>query len=1051
MGNAHKDALHQGINELIQNLLRSTETRLGQNLPEEQQELLCGSELFKVRNLIMEFEQTPKHLDAYLQQHVDGLSRIYFLVDPGSQLATLCSTCFYQLCVVRNYKHVVNFLSDDVSITEKLIRRVLDSRIEEFETYLLLLWLSSIVMIPLPLEGIRIGLRDFLYRLSIENLRKNGSASMTQKISAVLLSRLLTRSDCDDLLVSYLSNCFDQWPEWDHGEKLGHLMTIKLILKQSSNASVASYTPEIYDRIVLVDLLLIKYHQDMLIPNTNILYLMRILSRLARFYLNQAGYHNVSAIVNNYINDILNPLASRFDIALRESMAKCLSKIVSFLQLKAVNYAEQLVWYVTKQLRIPELEGCPSKYNPDLSINTSNLSVAKYHTALLFYGFLFLNRVCHVDFLPALLSLIHKTLFVSSIQFSIVQGSQIRDASCFCLWALFRSLPPTDFENISLNTTMIHDIWADILTVLICDEDYTIRRCAVPVLQEFIGRFGPILVQTMKNPNGRNLIELTASLVDSERALSSRDLVQHGYPALLLSPRIIEVLTSQNVEFGYYLRCSNLHLELLEAGDAVSVETIFDTSVKQVDHKNLLLDSFRSGNDLSLIPLGLLVRSGRFDPESLLISGLDDVLSRHSEFTQKISHLFWYSSCIIAGKQEEAESFWALYLPVIGNEASSKGDLKKVVTMSLEATARIQMPEPVFDELCKRLSYGSPQIASLLSWSDFGEAQRSQLLLMILDRSVDAETRAALIDGYTALYSENRADYRSELPILDLLDDYTLTNKGDVGLKVRVACLKHCLENKLLVELALRAKVVRLAAESMDSVRILAFALLTGEDDSTLRSITYEEYFSELLGIYATFNDNEQTAFWRGLVHSVAGLKVSKAVVNQAFRLFLVWFENALLETKEQALAILLRQLKLTKPFVQLDHQEQKTLLSTLNLFVKLFEASVELPLLNHTALFIRAYNLQLNAPAARTALVLQVFHHLSLGSTETSQKARQRVCQIFCQTLKPQIRRLAQDTLFEIVNDLAPSNVSLLNYTHENYKPTPAECKELESQLSCI
>lgn len=1049
MGNAHKDALDQGLNELIQKLLRSTETRLGQDLPKDQQELICGSELTKVRSLVMEFEQTPKHLDAYLQQHVDGLSRIYFQVEPGSKVAVLCSTCFYQLCVVRKYKHIVNFLSDDVSFSEKLIERVLDSRIEEFETYLLLLWLSSIVMIPLPLEGIRKGLRDFLYELSIENLRKNGSASMTQKISAVLLSRLLTRSDCDGMLVSYLSNCFDKWPEWEHGEKLGHLMTIKLILKQSSNTSVASYTAEIYDRIVLADIQPIKYRQDLLIPNTNILYLMRILSRLARFHLNQAGYENVSAIVNNYINDILNPLASRFDIALRESMAKCLSKIVSFLQLKAVNYAEQLVWYVTKQLRIPEFESCPSKYDPDVSINTSNLSVAKYHTALLFYGFLFLNRVCHIDFLPALLSLIHKTLFISSIQFSIVQGSQIRDASCFCLWALFRSLPPIDFERISSDTIMIHDIWADIIRVLICDEDFTIRRCAVPVLQEFIGRFGPILAQTLKSPDARRLVELTASLVDSERALSGRDLVQHGYPALLLLPPLIDVLTSQNVEFGYYLRCSTLLLELLEAAETFLVETVFDTSVKQIDHQKVLLDSFRSGNALALIPLGLLVRSGAFNPESLVMPGLDNVLSRHSGFTQKISHFFWYSSCIIADKQDEVESFWALYLPVIGNEASSKGDIKKVVTMSLEATTKVQMPASVFDELCKRLRYGSPQIATLLPWSDFGDSQRSQLILMISDKSVDAETRAALINGNTVLCFEQAS---SELPLLDLLDDYTLTNKGDVGLKVRIACLKHCLENNSHgVESSLRVKVVRLAAESMDSVRNLAFALLTGDHVRSLISITYEKYYSKLLGIYATFNENERAAFWRGLVHSVAGLKVSKALVNQAFRLLIVWFENALLETKEQALAILLRQLKLTKPFAQLEHQEQKTLLSTLNLFVKLFEASVELPLLNHTALFVRAYNLQLNAPATRTALAFRIFHHLSLESTETSQKARQRVCQIFCQTSKPQIRRLAQDTLFEIINDLVPSNISLLNYTHETYKPTPAECKDLESQLSYI
>lgn len=1051
MGTTPKDLVHHKINEQIQTLLRSTEITLKSGMPEREQALLCDPSLSKVRDLLADFELVPKQLDPFLLQHVDLLSRIFLKVVPGSSLATRCSMCFYQLCIIRNYKHVVNFLSDDISLGIPLVKRIQDSRIGEHETYFLLLWFSSLVMVPLPLEGIMSGLQKLLLEVAMKNLTKYGSASMTQKISAVLLSRLLLRSDCSEMLISFITSCCDWWHDRNYIEKLGHLMAIKLILKQSSNPTVANYTLEIYNKIILTDLLLIKYQKKSLIPNTNTLYIMGILSRLSRFYLQQADYSSVSAIVNNYINDILHPMSGRLDISLRESMAKCLSKIVSFLQFKAVNYAEQLTWYITKQLRIPELESQTTTYNAYLTINSSNLSVAKFHTALLFYGFLGLDRAIPVNLVPALLSVAHRTLFISPTQFSIIQNSQIRDASCFCLWALFRSLSQDDFRELMSNTTMIHDIWADILRVLMCDEDPLIRRCAVPVLQEFIGRFGPLLAQCTKGNDSRRLVEQTASLVDTERALSGSEFVNHGYPALLLLPTITDVLTSSNVRFAYYNRCSQLLLELLSARSTLDVA--FETSITDVDYQGALLESFESGNALSLLPLGGLLRCNwGVDKIRLRVQpALDLVLLHHAEFANKLSYFYWYSSCITSQNDycDAESSFWALYLPVIANETAAKSEFKDVIITSMEATKLLQAPTEIIEDICKRLKFGNLQIASMLPWSAFNVAQKEHILQMISDKNVDAETRAALIDNC----SEFTRNSSFKLPWLMLLDDYTLTNKGDVGLKVRLACLKYQIEKVgfEVEDIGYRTKLARLAAESMDNVRILAYALLNGEDILTLRSITYDEYFGKLFNAYSTLENELRAPFWEGLVHSVAGLKVSKALVNLAFRQFLVWFDRVLSPTKEEALTILLRQLKLPKPFPQLDHRHQKTLLATLNLFVKLFEAAVELPQFNHSALFVRTYNLQLNAPATRSALALQIFHHLSVISSEVTQKARQRVCQLYFHASNPQIRRLAGDSLFEIINDLAPSKLSLLEYTDGYYKPTQTNCKILESQLSCI
>ncbi|MDV2807448.1 hypothetical protein RZN17_29990, partial [Klebsiella pneumoniae subsp. pneumoniae] len=64
----------------------------------------------------------------------------------------------------------------------------------------------------------------------------------------------------------------------------------------------------------------------------------------------------------------------------------------------------------------------------------------------------------------------------------------------------------------------------------------------------------------------------------------------------------------------------------------------------------------------------------------------------------------------------------------------------------------------------------------------------------------------------------------------------------------------------------------------MDNVRILAYALLTSEDILTLRSITYDEYLSRFFSAYSSLEQELRAPFWEGLVHSVAGLKVSNAL-----------------------------------------------------------------------------------------------------------------------------------------------------------------------------
>ncbi|PSK76234.1 hypothetical protein CJJ07_003960 [Candidozyma auris] len=1061
---AQTDSKNQEINNQILNLLRSTHARIHEQLPAEHLELISARSLGKARELIAEFESSPKLLDAYLQSHLDALIQIYFSQEAGSSIASLCSACVYELCKVRSYKFVVNFLSNDVQTGQRIIERLKHPGVGEHEIYFLLLWLSSFAIVPFPLDNIVAGLQSYLYHLAIRNLQKYGSASMTQKLSAVLLSRLLLRSDGKDMLLGYVNECCSNWSELDHGEKLGHLMALKSILKQSSSATVAELAPKIYEDVAMVDLMSIKYSVDSSIPNTNVILLIAILSRLAKFHILSSEYVKVSAIVNNLINDIFSPMASRFDVSLREAMAKSLSKIVSFLRLRAVNYAQQLIWYATRQLRIGELETCSSQYIHDITIDSSNLSVAKFHTILLFYGFLGLSRSIDVQFVPTLLSVVNKTLFLANYQYPIVQGSQLRDASCFCLWSLFRSLSPDDFKEVAEDITMIHDVWVNIIRVLLLDEDYTIRRCAIPVMQEFVGRFGSLLPITFSNMNeGKHLVETTAMLVDTDKCVSAKDIIDHGYSSKLFVPHIVQALASGNCSFSYFLRLSGILLELLNE-EAVRKEPVcaFLTSSQETDMVHMLLDSLKVGNIMCLITLGELLRSGYLDcnmSKAILMDVQTISSNHHDPIFKRISLLFWYSSCIIAGVKEKGvqRKFWSIWISVSSNEASAKGDLKLLMHKCMEAVSLVPIDTDTFNDICKRLRYGNMMIAGLIPWNILTEDQLEQQLSIISDTKVDAETRATLIESNPRLTvtGEGSTVYRPSFPLLDLLDDYTLTNKGDVGSKVRLACLKHYREfiGGRPQELNLRKKSARLAGESLDSVRAMAFAILYGYNPHDVRTMTYSAYFHKLFQLHATLEPEVKESFWEGVVHSLAGVKVSSVLANEAFKQFLIWYENASHSERETALGTLLRQLKLPKPFVQLEARQQKTILATVALFVKLFEASIALSeTFNYTALFIRAYNLQLGSTSAvRTGPVLQILSHLSLSKGEVASKARQRIVQIFSTAKTTAIRHLAQRALFEVVNDLAPTNEQLLRFTHESVNLSPQDYKKLESQLLCI
>lgn len=1034
----------------------------------------------KVKARFGEFETAPKLLDSHLQLYMDLVSNAYLQLKKETKLvqneglSNSLAELVYELTKVRGDKYVANFLASDVYLLPQLVGYMRQEGIEDSdcECFLVLLWLSRLVMVPFPLRTVHPDLDTMLYSVATRFLAVHTNASKTQRISLILLSRLLTRPDLVEmgLLELYLDTTSSEWAQANYNFKLGHLMAINQILKSTSSTEVTRHAHIIYKDIVAHDLILVKYRSGLLLTNMNVLFLIKVLGKLARIYLLQLDYATVSAIVNNMVNDIMNPMVQRFDANLRESMAKTLSRLVGHLSTRATNYASQLNWYMFRQLRIPQLmvAGKPT-YHKELTLDPSNLHIAKYHTVLLFLGHLALTRCAPIEVVPAMISLVHQTFFISQRTLSFVQGSQVRDSSLFCVWAVLRMLSRGHFEL--LNTShpgMFDDMFEDLLKVVVFDEDFTIRRCGIAVLQEFVGRFGSVYFSgVLKRSDASEIgaftirfIELfgatsVGTLSDSYELLHS--LVALGFPKALFVGPILKDILSEDVPF-IVQKLGSKHLARLLA--EANVESVtFSSRSQEYDISETIAQLYPQ--ESCLYCLGEFLASDILTENILMkVTGLINsaTFDHHQDSGNKGEALLhWINACLTKGASSplDMDNMWTLVFAISRSQATKE----MISEFRAYFSGVSEIPPAIFKEICRYLKNGNVLFAQAIASFRSNANQVNILCSLASDPSVDAGTRALVVSGISpALYSQERDVSK----FLDFLDDYTLTKQGDVGLKVRFAGL-HLVKNNLASFRGsdLKSKLIRISGEVMDKLRVKAFSLLCELDGIDTYANNYHKYnndyslyFSDFFEYYASTSDQDE-AFWRGIVHCAGAITGANTVINTSFNNVLSLLYEGGPVTVDMVMTQLVRGLKVPE---QKDQRAQKTVLATLNLVGKILDAGIPLPdTFNCEGLFIRAYNLHINnLSVSRVALVLKIFQYLSVlpeVPESLKQKTRQRVCWLCCLHPNPRVRVLASESVFEIANELDPNHsvIAVLNHTKWDSGEAKPRLQELKLALSCI
>lgn len=1046
--------LHSDIHRYISNL---------QKLVNEDVDVHEKSKLIflKLTTIICEFESSPLSLDIHLSTYIDSLSNIFLSLHTSHSYPLVSNgigELIYQFSKIRGFKTITNYFSSDVYLVPRLIQLV-QNLSNDNENFVCLIWLCNLVLVPFKIHDVDPNLSSQLYSVGMENLVKHSNASKNQLASLILLARFLTRPDIlqTDLLNTYFTAIDNEWKSLDKANgslKLGHLMTINKILKRCPLETCNKYLSIVYD-LVKIDLLNLRYQQQSNkhdLNNLNILYMIKILSKISSIYTKQGNYTLISIIIDQLLNDIMNLMINKFDTTLRYAMAKALSTLNHQLSLHAVNYQEQLIVHLIKYLQIQDLEITYSPYTDsisefnqfiDITIDSDEISIPKYHTVLLFLGYSCLNRSIHKHLVPTILSIVHKTLFIEQRRLNTVLGSQLRDSSCFILWAICRILTQDDIRSFIKNEYMMETILFDLMLVIITDKDLVIRRCGIAVIQEFVGRFGVVLFGqhiTDKERLGEFLIrfiELFTNLSIGSNLQSYqlvRKLVSIGFDRNLFVPILIGNILDPYNSFEIVKLNSKTLKELLQSKFA---GMDFRTHTPITEHNlDLVLNAIPSHSLYAICELLLIKPQAIASPEfrSLVQETKTFSFDYHYDSIDKAEGFLKWINFLVQNNCK-IDEYWNSLFNIM--QIQNSGNLSQEFVHFFQ-----NLNSPIPQEYIEQMQYYLENSNTILSKSifyyKFGDGDFDKFVKLIANIKVDAETRANMIyclaENFRALAMEN---------LIALMDDYTTTNQGDVGSKIRHATIELILKNLDMFDHfyeTIHLRIIRLSGELIDKIRIASYKLMMKMtniqlDASTVNQMGIADYFRNLFQYYHqnVLKDYDQSEyfkdlsrqFWKGAAFTIGALTANSQVVNAAF-LEMVRYMSSLTDIQQST--IYQNMITLLKMPSKPCARDLKSYVVVLNVFIKVFESNMYIPeAFNSEALFIRCYNLHIGTTnILRIGLVIKVFQQLSVhdvSSLEVSLRCRKRLVWLCCHHKVAKVRTIASESLFEILNEKDPDS----------------------------
>lgn len=996
---------------------------------------------------INEFEAEPELLDANLEHYIKKLTQLYMkhkteINDHSNELKKCIGSLTYSLAKVRGFKFITNFFNSDVYMVLPLIDNLKGNSHDEMnenEIFFSLLWLNNLVIVPFNfLESM---INDFLC-ISIDNLTKFSNGSKNQKISLILLARLLGRNDSVLLgyLDSYITDITLKWSGFEPSTQLGHLMVLNKLFKICTTKSLLPHLHSITSNIVQFQLVNLRSGN---INNLNLLFIIKILGRLGDQFMIIKDYFQLQEIIDNLVNGIVNYLHETLEINLRYAIAKSLSKLCGNLGLHAINYQHQLTIYLINQLDLPLTIPTVTDYRtPNVSmfqsinIDFDTISIAKYHTVLLFLGYLALNRTLPVHMIPVVLSIVHETLFTTQRIFNLNLGNQLKDSSCFIVWSLLRMIKNDQYQLLQKsNPNMFNQIFVDLIEVTIFDKDLIIRRCGVAVIQEFVGRFGKFIFKVdddfAKGEKIIRFVELfsihSITLIDNAFNIFNQ-LLDFGVDKNLILTLLLKNLIKQNDDFKYQKVISKKLNEIFNYENKKDLD--LGIYYDEIDYEYIM----KAMNDLDhnvYLKSEVLLFSNKIPTEDILL--IDQYDEEYEE-----DYLKYLECCCKYNIQQE--KLQQLLQPLIVSKRDISTGLSNLFT--LMTRFQYEIDDTLFKTMIRSMNISLSKSIFYYRW----RLDRMEVIIQFIHSEADFELRSNLINNLHENFNQDISQETLNGMIL-LLNDYTTTEQGDVGSKIRNAMLDFITDNLSHFDnKALIPHLLRLSGESISKLRHKAFNILAKVFVIDIGTIINEEmYYDELFKFYHQYilHTSNSAEFWKGITFSIGGLTGDRENLNQSFKAVLKYLESLKEPDYRQIFKELI--LLLTKQKKDLI-KSTKEYLVCLNTIIKLLEASIEIPSDYIKFLFVKIYNLQINTTnVIRIKLTVKLLQYLALQNQdpETAKSSLKRLSQLLTThkmtTIKFYVLEVIYDMLIEF-NDSYYKQLEIIDIMQLNELDTVAK-----------
>lgn len=589
------------------------------------------------------------------------------------------------------------------------------------------------------------------------------------------------------------------------------------------------------------------------------------------------------------------------------------------------------------------------------------------------------------------------TIFFQQMRISNVQGHHIRDATNFICWSVARNMTdiPDDI-NLSL---LLH-----LLMNSMSDFELIIRRSSNAALQELLGRHGSRVLQY---PVIIKLIEMSVTNINRCFMENIPTIYNILKDTAGCSQFICNWLVNYTINKNHYfqvvkLACATFNI-IYRSGDSKQ-KLECDETIKELGN----IASQNNSTISRLLYLFTSLPSTEHTQENKELAILC-----FSELTQKE-----LNKSGSAAESFEILSFlkFLVYMPEQRISVSVVNRLFQALRKIEESDAEFPEFSNLFNQLVKRASEDDQTFfseeAKDLFWKTFYKYIKYNHTLScsalphtstpvfvksfyVLVPQMDSFTKSRLLNSMSEML-ENLGDNDLLFDLVSLLDDYTVTEQGDVGRLVRTGVVKLIKNNlplftkdeRLMKETFMR--LLRLIGEQQDELRLASFEILTKK----FNYIPDEEapFNAQILNFYnCHFNGNRE--FWRGYLISAGAIHSTDKQIVSAIDEFLRFYGKLENEHKLSLLNELVRIIPSAKEirerngnYVERNSMGApgrdiiKVTAVMLTFWLRILESGIYIPhSFNYEGVFAKFYNLQLGKAGQR--LRMPVFNIMPLLS----------------------------------------------------------------------